>query len=346
MPYYHPLKNLNKVERLRTINNLLKLRSQLDNEIPPKKATDTLLLASWNIREFGDNRRKESLHYIAEIISRFDLIAVQEVSSNLKGLENLMKLLNLNWDYLVTDTTDGGAGGYERMAFLFDKSKIQFKKMAGQIVLPKDKLIGEEGLQFARTPYTVAFQAGWFKFVLTTVHIYFGTTSTAAKKRREQEINMITSVLSNRAKKEKTSYILLGDFNIPDVKGTMMGALESHGFSVPEEIKKHPTDLGHTNHYDQIAFNLKLDKTMTVFSKNEQRAGAFNFCKSVYREQDFEIYREYFSDKIKEKDDDALLKYYLSMWRTFQMSDHLPLWVELKIDFSNQYLEKVKKEIK
>jgi hypothetical protein len=81
MPYYHSLKNLNKVERLRTINNLLKLRSQLDRDIPQKTATNMLLLATWNIREFGDNRRKESLFYLAEIISRFDLVAVQEVST-------------------------------------------------------------------------------------------------------------------------------------------------------------------------------------------------------------------------------------------------------------------------
>ncbi|MDR1723437.1 MAG: hypothetical protein LBR84_05810, partial [Tannerella sp.] len=96
MPYYHPLKNLNKVERQRTVSNMLKLRSRLDRDIPQKTASDTLLLATWNIREFGDNRRKESLHYIAEIISRFDLVAVQEVSSNLKGLQDLVSLLNLN----------------------------------------------------------------------------------------------------------------------------------------------------------------------------------------------------------------------------------------------------------
>jgi hypothetical protein len=34
-----------------------------------KTAFGTLLFATWNIREFGDNRRAESLHYIAEIIS-------------------------------------------------------------------------------------------------------------------------------------------------------------------------------------------------------------------------------------------------------------------------------------
>ena len=37
----------------------------------------------------------------------------------------------------------------------------------------------------------------------------------------------------------------------------------------------------------------------------------------------------------------SLIEYYLE-WRTFQASDHLPLWVEIKIDFSEQYLEHLK----
>ncbi len=35
------------------------------------------------------------------------------------------------------------------------------------------------------------------------------------------------------------------------------------------------------------------------------------------------------------------VKYYTNTWRTFQMSDHYPLWVELKIDFSKDYLKKL-----
>ena len=35
----------------------------------------------------------------------------------------------------------------------------------------------------------------------------------------------------------------------------------------------------------------------------------------------------------------ALRKYYLKEWRTFHASDHLPLWVELRIDFSDEYLD-------
>jgi len=333
---------MTKVDRLRTTENLLKLRQQLDREIPQKTANDTLLLATWNIRKFGNNRLPESFHYIAEIISCFDLVAVQEVSADLKGLEKLMSLLKLNWDYLVTDSTEGTAGGGERMAFLYDRSKVKFKNMAGEIVLPKTKLIND-GLQFARTPYCVAFQAEWFKFVLTTVHIFFGSTAAADMKKRVNEINALTSLLSTRAKKEDTSYILLGDFNIPNIGDDTMKALEKNGFSVPDAIKKHPTDLGATKHYDQIAFNLKLDKTMTVFSENEQKAGAFNFAKSVYTKEDVNVYKKYFAERsITGKSDKDIEKYYMTNWRTFEMSDHLPLWVELKIDFSNQYLEKIK----
>ncbi|MDR0874158.1 MAG: hypothetical protein LBN27_11945, partial [Prevotellaceae bacterium] len=207
-----------------------------------------------------------------------------------------------------------------------------------------EKLIDGQ-LQFARTPYCIAFQAGWFKFVLTTVHIYYGSTSSADKKKREKEIDTITSVLSKRAKKENTSYILLGDFNIPNVNDDTMKALEKYGFFVPQTIKDHPSDLGNTNHYDQIAFNLKLDDKMTVFSEQAQKAGAFKFDETVYTEKDLEIYKPYFIDKVSGKSEQEIRKYYLSTWRTFQMSDHLPLWVELKIDFSNQYLEKIRNEI-
>lgn len=346
MLYYQPIRKIrDKEERLRTIEKLQVLRHQLDNEIPPKTAHETLLLATWNIREFSDNRRTESLYYIAEIISRFNLIAIQEVSANMKGLEKVMSLLGHGWDYIVTDSTDGTAGGGERTAFVYDTNKIFFRKIAGEIVLPKEKLILDE-LQFARTPFCVAFQAGWFKFHLATVHIYYGKSS-GVDPRRVAEIEAVAKFLTKRAKKEDTSYILLGDFNIPKCGDETMLALERNGFHIPDHIKKHPTDLGETKHYDQIAFNLKLDTDMTVFSEKEDKvSGAFNFSKSVYGQKDLEIYKQYFDKKYTEgKTEKEIEKYYLSTWRTFQMSDHLPLWVELKVDFSDQYLNKMKNSV-
>jgi hypothetical protein len=50
----------------------------------------TLLLATWNLRELGGAKsggwEKEPLFYIAEIMSRFDMVAVQEARDNLDPL--------------------------------------------------------------------------------------------------------------------------------------------------------------------------------------------------------------------------------------------------------------------
>lgn len=168
MPNYKSIKDYeDKAAKARMVDKLLLLRADLDAEIPRKTDARTLLLATWNIREFkSGNRIDESYHYIAEVVSRFDLIAIQEVSPDLKALERLMSLLDDNWDYLVTDSSEGAAGGGERMAYVYDRNKIKFRKLAGEIVLPEEAL--KDGvLQFARTPFVVAFQAGWFRFVLT-----------------------------------------------------------------------------------------------------------------------------------------------------------------------------------
>jgi hypothetical protein len=122
-----------------------------------------------------------------------------------------------------------------------------------------------------------------------------------------------------------------------------MKALEKQGFYIPDAIKKHPTDLGKKKFYDQIAFNLKIDPNMIVFSEGEQRAGAFDYTETIYPPQDVSIYQGFFDEKyVNGKTAKQIENYYLSTWRTYQMSDHLPLWIELQIDFSNQYLKRLK----
>jgi exonuclease III len=345
MPFYKHIKRIgDKVEQSRIIDKLLLLREQLQEQIPQKTVYETLLLATWNIREFGLGQRKEeSFYYIAEIISRFDLIAIQEVAGDLAGLEKVVTILGPKWDYIVTDSTEGSAGGNERMAFLYDKSKLSFKNLAGEIVLPGKNLVNQK-LQYARTPFCVAFQAGWFVFNLTTVHIYYGKEKGEEYERRVAEIDSISAFLDKRSKKEKVNYILLGDFNIVDTSDRTMKALEKHKFFIPDELKKKPSDILGTKHYDQIAFKLKERDDMQIFAKQNQKAGTFNFFNYVFTESERDLYQDNFIDKHRNSSDEkAKTTYYLNKWRTFQISDHLPLWVELKIDFSDQYLTGLKK---
>lgn len=347
MPYYGSIKDFeNKTEKERVVRKLLGLRKDLSENIPGKTNSDTLLLATWNIREFKSGTRlQESYHYIAEIISRFDLVAIQEVASDLIALENVVNLLGKSWDYIYTDSSAGSAGGNERMAFLYDRDKITFKNLAGEIVLPEKEQIGGK-LQFARTPYCVAFQAGWFKFILNTVHIYYGKESGEEYERRVEEIGKIATFLMKRAKSENQNYILLGDFNINNKDDETMKALEESGFYVPENIKKKPTNIDGTKHYDQIAFRVKEKENMLIFDKKEEdrKAGAYDYFKRIFTDEELDTYKGYFEEKnVKDKTEEQIKKYYLSKWRTFQISDHLPLWVELKIDFSDEYLNSINK---
>jgi hypothetical protein len=185
MPRYWQIRGYEDPERTRVLERLLALRQALADRVPGPRA-DNLLLATWNIRDLDSNkfghgpRLRESFHYIAEIISRFDLVAVQEVNRDLDPLRRILHLLGPDWSYIVTSVTEGPSGNDERMAFLYDQRRVRFTHLAGQVVLPKAHLVGAAadpasgGLQFARAPYMASFQAGWFKFNLCTVHIYFG----------------------------------------------------------------------------------------------------------------------------------------------------------------------------
>lgn len=368
--------------RHRISERLLALRQQLSDEIPEKTATRTLLLATWNIREFGENRSDESCYYIAEIIDHFDIVVIQEVNSKaLGGLESVLAILGDNWAYVLSDGVEGTAGGNEAMAFVYNTNKVKFTGMAGEIVLPETKLMN--GVQFARTPYLASFRAGWFDFKLCTVHIYYGSekNSEGLIQRRLDEIKTVSDFLLKRQKTDDITYILLGDFNIPDIGGEYFNALvedrtvtaggkvkTTQKFFIPEEIRKHPTDLGQVSHYDQIAFSLKMEKSMVLFDDEEQKAGAFNFTKTVYTPEDWPVYYPFYqeaydaalkkeNEKNARKEADYQEKLakgekarqpklshtteadHFKTWKTYQMSDHLPLWVELKIDFSDQYLK-------
>lgn len=344
MPFYKPIKAItDETEKERLVNNLLRLRQQLAAEIPEKTASRTLLLATWNIREFkGGGRLAESYYYIAEIIARFDLVAVQEVAGDLTAIEQVLFHLGSQWSYIVTDATEGPAGGRERIAFLYDTGKVTFMRIAGEVVLPTNKLVGNQH-QFARTPFTVAFQAGWFRFMLTSVHIYFGKESGEAYKRRVAEIKALSQFLSKRARQEDISYILLGDFNITDPQDETFKALCAGGFYVPQQLQL-TTNAARNKHYAQIAFKVNQRRDMPIFNEGVQnKAGVFDYYKVLFTKEEQEVYQPYFTETATmRRTEKQVQNYYLTKWRTFQLSDHLPLWVELQIDFSDQYLNELK----
>jgi hypothetical protein len=363
----------------RCAERLLAMRKSLE-PLRSRKKDSSLLLATWNIRDFDSNkfgfgpRLPESFYYIAEMISCFDLVAVQEVSDDLSALEKVMKILGREWDYIATDTTAGLSGNGERMAVVYNIEKVWFRKIAGEIVLPQGQMVvapekvkepeGQPDIepktremkqQFARTPFLVAFQSGWFKFSLCTVHIYFGADSGKKLERRIAEIKDLVEFFADRQDRESKklekedkksgrlrqaeNYMLLGDFNVVSPAHKTMDALAARGFEVPEAIdgERMPN---REHFYDQIAVRVK-DPRFQVLG-----GGIVDMFDDVFRNtpEDREIYGDYVpasdpgpDDKYAAKTPDALFK----KWRTWQMSDHSPLWIEIRMDFAESYLEQI-----
>src|SRR5215216_6105424 len=334
-------------EGKRTAVRLLTLREALERQIPRRNIGGTLLLATWNIREFDSpsygERKDESLYYIAEIIDHFDLVAIQEIRDNLTALERLMDVLGGWWKYLLTDVTEGTTGNRERMAFLYDSRKVRFGGLAGEVVIPSGKKddgrTSESRRQLARTPFLVGFGIDWFRFTICTTHILYGEADPEDPERLE-EIRVLAGFLADRAKEKHAwakNMILLGDFNVFDTTDATMKAIIDAGFTVPERLQALPSNAPKTKHYDQIAFIApELENHLEL-----SEAGVFDYYEYVYRQEDEVLYIEdmgkaYVETKDGEKRDEKGRTRYYRDWRTYQVSDHLPMWIELETDFGDE----------
>jgi len=331
MAQYWKLRTIqNKDHRVHVAQRLKALRAQLKSEVTDQTDEHDLRLATWNLMHFGGDgasrRDIDAMLYIAEIIDHFDLVAVQEVKTDLTQLEELVDhYLGDEWDYIVTDSSGEGLGNNERMAYLYRKGKVQFSRLAGEIVLPDGQTILSEAdmeqpdlfdrhHQFARSPFLVGFQCGWFKFKLCTVHIYFGADPKqpdwmsdadydnlkgAYMDIRRTEIAELAKFFKKRQDKErreekkklkqlkwdtaqsKANYILLGDFNIVSPEHETMKALLDNGFKVPENIRELHTNYGKEKaYYDQIAHRINDERV------EHKASGVFDFRKSVFRRVD------------------------------------------------------------
>ena len=92
-----------------------------------------------------------------------------------------MKFLGDGWAFLMTDVTKGKDGNNERMAFIFDRSRLVPSGLACELVVPQEWLdeIKPDALpkRFARTPHAVSFRSGHTTFILVTLHVDFGSNA-------------------------------------------------------------------------------------------------------------------------------------------------------------------------
>jgi len=361
MAFYQLLKYYNEDEdypnkQAWISSRLLTLRHDLNETIKKDRKPNSLIIGSWNIRAFDDGvpRMDESYHYIAEIIDHFDICAVQEVKTDLKPLRRLVKLLGPNWDFFVSDVSTQKGGNNERMSFVYNTDRVFFRNLIGEIVVPKEDLA--DGRQVARSPFFASFQAGWFKFSLCSAHIVFGDDLGL----RAAEIKAIADILVKRAKDEDQVHIFLGDMNIEKQDDEVMEALKASKLTVPDFG---PTNMGGNRWFDQMAFT---EKGKAGRKTRLLRHGKFDWRHAVFGphptetppelteadkeggkhrpslEENLSHYEKKVEKIRKEHNKDPYANWPKSYknWTTFEMSDHLPIWMELEVDYSDDYLRR------
>lgn len=297
----------------------------LDNDVPAKRLDENLLICTWNIRAFGglvdkwrssddDSPKRDllSLHCIANIVRRFDVVAIQETKGNLRSLRHMLDILGPDWGMILTDVTEGARGNDERLAFVFDLRRAKPSGLAAELVVPREWL--ERGSrdaleeQFARTPYAVSFLSGTQTYILVTLHVIFGKDP----KDRVPELKAIAEYMAKWAKDIHSwhqNLIVLGDFNIDRHGDPLYRAFTSTGLRTPAELNLVPrTIFGNSrdNFYDQIAWFTGESGSPALSLSYRKNAGFFDFAQYVMT---------------------GMTKQSLS-WR---MSDHYPLWAEFHI---------------
>jgi endonuclease/exonuclease/phosphatase family metal-dependent hydrolase len=118
--------------------------------------------------------------------------------------------------------------------------------------------------------------------------------------------------------------IVLGDFNIFKPKDETFLALKQAGFMIPKRLEGMPSNAAGGKHFDQIAFIAPELEDKLELSK----AGVLDVFQTVFTEKpkDLDFYAP------------GKGKTAYKTWRTYQLSDHLPMWIELRTDFSDKYL--------
>jgi endonuclease/exonuclease/phosphatase family metal-dependent hydrolase len=268
--------------------------------IPASVAGKTLNLAAWNIRELGKQpRRKESLHYLAEILSQFDLIGVSEAQRYDGDLRGIERLLGPFWCVLF-------AGGF---CFLFDTRKVELAGMARQVTgLPEigRHLSQPVALPFWRSPLVVSFRAGRTELVCVLAHVRWGPDPAG----RRQELEAFAKWLAGFRERELTAaqkLVALGTFQTPSRDDESFRRLTSTGLRVPKALRAAGgSNVQRDRHWQHI---LAFAGDAAVFTKH---GGVLDFLaggpgplypgRSMQR---LDVFRE--------------------------LSDNLPLWVQLHV---------------
>jgi hypothetical protein len=238
-----------------------------------------------------------------------------------------MDILGPYWKVVFSDYNVDNAGNKERIGYLYDKRAVTFTGLAAEANPPriKNKKSGryETAFQWWRSPFMASFRAGNFDFILFSAHIRWGS----GIRERLIPIRALADWVETRASEPHVidgDFIVLGDFNIPSTRSSLYKAIAKHGLTVPPAMlnvanAKLTTNLARKKRYDQILHYSKNTYSLTG------DAGVLDF----YAKNWSPLFPKSVFPNMSHHD------------LTFQLSDHLPLWVELNLRVDEEKLDQI-----
>jgi len=252
-------------------------------------------IASYNTLHLGWSDKKEYKE-IAEFLSFFDLIALQEVM-NERGVKQLTEALEdtgSEWEYLISPYSVGSGEYREYYAFIWKKDRVKLIEKEGFYRGSKSSL-------FERPPYGATFKIGEFDFTLVNCHNIFGDSIS---QRRAEAIMMGDVYTYFQDLSEKEQDILIGgDFNLPAYDEAFVPLLKNTDQIYYAVNPKNKTTIGKTSlssSYDNIFYPYKYTSEYTGNS------GIIDFTNGDYKRvrKSISDHLPVFIEVYTERDDD------------------------------------------
>ena len=226
---------------------------------------ETVRVASWNLRQFGSQATTD-VTTVAKIITdnRFDVLAIQEVQKDGRGVDELIHTLAGPWrsTSLSAESRSG-----ERLAFVYRGDHVQ--ELGRPEMLP-----GASPGVFERVPYCATFRAGNFDFELITVHLTWGNAV-----QRQQEVGELAKLLPRLAAGQaEKDIIVLGDFNEQHTRPNLHYFLGGGWDTVVTQ----GTNLSSKEIYDHILINATYTREYTGDT------GVYRFDEILFQNRDKE----------------------------------------------------------
>lgn len=243
-------------------------RSRGSGALPPNQAGETLRIAAFNIQVFGNSKvdKPQVMEVLAEIVRRFDIVAVQEIQSPSDDLiprfVDLINAAGRRYDYVISTRLGRASNNSEQYAFLYDQDTIEVDRNQLYVVDDPDDLLYREPL------------VGWFRargpnpdeaFTFTLVNMHIDPDD------RDSELGILAEVyreVRNDGRNED-DVIMLGDFSADDRELTQVAQISD----IAPLIVGTNTNLGQSRQYDNLLIQRQATREFTG------RSGVFDFLR-------------------------------------------------------------------